>query len=300
MFRVVVLGSGASLPTLHRGPAAVAVQIGGDVHLLDCGEGTQLQWRRAGLRFGRLRSICISHLHGDHLNGLIGLLQTLSLNDRKDPLSLFGPPGLAEYLAVVRRVQGVRLAYPVEVVEAEGGVIAERSDHRIECAALDHGTPTLGYALVERDRPGRFDVDAARRLGIEPGPDYGRLQHGDPVVAPDGRIVTPGDVLGSSRPGRRVVYCVDTRPCESAVQLANAASLFICDSTFDDELQVEAAARGHSTARQAAEMASRARVERLLLTHVSARYHDPRPLLQQAREVFAAAEVASDLMEVEL
>lgn len=300
MLRVVVLGSGASLPTLHRGPAAVAVQSEGDVHLLDCGEGTQLQWRRAGLRFGRLRSIAISHLHGDHLNGLIGLLQTLSLNDRSEPLLVFGPRGLAEYLNVVRRVQGVRVGYPLEVAESDGGLLLQRPGYRICCAPLDHGTPTLGFALIEDDRPGHFDVEAARRLGLEPGPEYGRLQRGEMVSAPGGRQVRPDEVLGPVRVGRRVAYCVDTRPCDAAVELARGASLFICDSTFDNELEDEARARGHSTAAQAAQMAIRAGAARLLLTHISARYHDPRPLLQQAREVFPAAEVAADLMEVEL
>lgn len=300
MFRVTILGSGASLPTLQRQPAAVAVQYEGDIHLLDCGEGTQLQWRRAGLRFGRLRSICLSHLHGDHLNGLVGLLQTLSLGNRLEPLQVHGPAGLRDYLDAIRRFQGVRMSYPVEVRESQGGIVRRCAGHRIEAGPLDHGTFTLGFAIVEDDRPGRFDVEGACRLGLEPGPEYGRLQRGETVTTQGGTVISPDQVLGSPRPGRRFSYCVDTRPCAGAVALARGAALFACDSTFGSELVREAAARGHSTAAQAAEMARDAGAARLLLTHVSARYGDPRPLLEEARAIFPATEIASDLMEIDL
>ncbi len=298
MFRVVILGSGASLPTLYRQPAAVAVQFEGDVYLFDCGEGTQLQWRRAGLRFGRLRGIFISHLHGDHLNGLVGLLQTLSLSDRSEPLRLFGPPGIADYWAALGRFQGVRLGYPLKIVEADGGRLLDGTNHHIESASLDHGIPTLGFALVESDKPGRFDVEAATSLGVEPGPLFGTLQGGENVVLSDGRVIMPDQVLGAARPGRRVAYCVDTRPCRAAVELARNATLFLCDSTFGSELVEEAHSRGHCTAAQAAEMATQAGAKRLVLTHVSARYHDARPLLAEAAAVFAETAIASDLMEV--
>lgn len=298
MFRIVILGSGASLPTLQRHTAAVAVQYEGDVHLLDCGEGTQLQWRRTGLKFGRLRTICVSHLHGDHINGLVGLLQTLSLSDRTAPLQVHGPPGLADYVRGFRRTQRVRVAYPLEIVEHEAGAVFRGDGYRIEAGGLDHGVRTLGYALVEDDRPGRFDVEAARRLGLEPGPAYGRLQRGESVDTPAGERVRPEQVLGPGRPGRRVAYCVDTRPCEEAVRLARRASVFLCDSTFGTELEAEARDRGHCTAAQAAEMARKAEADRLVLTHVSARYGDARPLLEEAREVFSNTTVAADLMEI--
>lgn len=298
MFRVVILGSGASLPTLQRQSAAVAVQYEGDIHLLDCGEGTQLQWRRAGLRFGRLRTICISHLHGDHLNGLVGLLQTLSLADRTEPLAVHGPPGLADYLEALRRYQGVRVGYPLEVLESEGGDLVHGDGYRVHAAPLDHGIFTLGFAVAEEDRPGRFDVENARRLGLEPGPAYGRLQRGESVSGPGGEEILPEQVLGPTRRGRKVAYCVDTRPCAGAVELARGATIFLADSTFASDLAREARARGHSTAAQAAEMAREAEVQRLILTHISARYGDPRPLLEEAREVFPRTEVAADLMEV--
>lgn len=300
MFRVVILGSGASLPTLYRQCAAVAVQYEGDVYLFDCGEGTQLQWRRAGLRFGRLRGIFISHLHGDHLNGLVGLLQTLSLNDRSDSLRLYGPPGIADYWAALGRYQGVRLGYPLEIVEAAPGLLLDATSHRIEAARLDHGPPTLGFALVESDKPGRFDVDLATALGVQPGPLFGRLQNGETVRLDNGQVVVPDQVLGPTRAGRRVAYCVDTRPCRAAVDLASNATVLVCDSTFGSELTEEANARGHCTAAQAAQMAAEANAQRLVLTHVSARYHDARPLLAEATAVFAESSMGRDLMEIVL
>lgn len=300
MFRAVILGSGASLPTLQRQPAAVAVQYEGDVYLLDCGEGTQLQWRRAGLRFGRLRAVCISHLHGDHINGLVGLLQTLSLADRSAPLLLCGPPGIRDYWQAICRYQGVGLGYPLDIRESEGGELVRGVAHRMTCALLDHGTRTLGFSLREDERPGRFDTDAAERLGVMAGPDYGRLQRGETVTTEVGDSVMPQQVLGPPRPGRSIAYTADTRPCPAAVELARDSSLFICDATFGTELEREARARGHCTAAQAAQMAVDAGVERLLLTHISARYHDARPLLAEAVDIFPDTEVASDLMEITL
>jgi ribonuclease Z len=298
MFHVTVLGSGASLPTLRRQTTAVAVQREGDLFLFDCGEGTQLQWRRAGLRFGKLRAICISHLHGDHVNGLTGFLQTLSLLEREQPLAVIGPPGLQGLIDAARQHVGLRPPYSLEVIESEGGPLIEAEEYTVSCRVLDHGIVTLGFCIEEGDRPGRFDVEAARRLGVLEGPMFGRLQRGETVELDDGTVVEPSQVLGSPRPGSAVAYCVDTRPCEAAVELARGTNLFICDSTFTEELSLEARRRGHSTAGQAAEMAAKAGAGRLLLIHVSARYHDPRPLLAEASPLFSEVEVAYDLMEV--
>lgn len=298
MFRAVILGSGASLPTLQRRSASVAVQYEGDLHLFDCGEGTQLRWRQAALRFGRLRGIHISHLHGDHINGMVGLMQTLSLGGREMPLQVSGPLGIAAFLDAIRRSQGVRFGYAVQVRESSGGVLVEGIGYRIECALLDHGIATLGFAFIEDDRPGQFDVDRAIELGLPPGREYRRLQNGENVTTADGTEIRPAQVLGSPRAGRRLAYCVDTRPCDQVLALARNASVLICDSTFGADLEKEAWARRHCTAAQAAQMASDAGCERLLLTHISARYHDAKPLLAQARAVFARSALASDLMEI--
>lgn len=300
MFQLTVLGSGASLPTLQRQTTAVAVQREGDLYLFDCGEGTQLQWRRAGLRFSKLRTICISHLHGDHVNGLVGLLQTLSLNGREEGLEVIGPPGIAGLLDAARTHVGLRLAYPMDVRESGGGDLIAADGYTLRSAPLDHGPPTLGFALAESARPGRFDVQEARRLGVPEGPLFGRLQRGETVILPDGSQVRPDEVLGEPRPGSSVAYCVDTRPCDGALELAREADLFICDATFAEDLTLEARRRGHSTAREAAEMAVRARARRLLLIHLSARYHESRSLLEEAAAVFPRVEVAYDLMEIQV
>jgi len=300
MFHLTVLGSGASLPTLQRHTTSVAAQRGGDLYLIDCGEGTQLQWRRAGLRFSKLRAICISHMHGDHVNGVVGLLQTLALGGREDGLHLIGPPGLRGYIDAARSHVGLRLTYPLQLHESEGGVLLESDGYTLSCAPLDHGLPTLGFRLEEMPRPGRFNVDAARALGVPEGPLFGRLQRGEVVELDDGSTVEPAQVLGDPRAGSIVAYCVDTRPCEGALQLGRNADLLICDSTFTEELTIEARRRGHSTARQAAQMAAEAGAKRLLLIHASARYHDSRALLQEAGAVFPDVEVAHDLMELQI
>ncbi len=300
MFHLTVLGSGASLPTLQRQTTAVAVQREGDLYLLDCGEGTQIQWRRAGLRFSKLRAICISHLHGDHVNGLVGFLQTLSLGGRENALEVIGPPGIKGLLDAARRHVGLRLTYPFSVQESEGGTVIEGAGHTVRCALLNHGIATLGFAIDEAAKPGRFDVEEARRLGVPEGPMFGRLQRGETVRLEDGAEIEPAQVLGAPRPGRRVAYCVDTRPCGAAVELARDADVFLCDGTFTEELTLEARNRGHSTAGQAAEMALQAGARRLVLIHVSARYHDPRPLLDEAARLFPDVVVAYDLMQMKV
>jgi len=309
MIRVVILGSGASLPTLQRHTSAVAVQREGDLYLFDCGEGTQLQWRRAGLRFAKLRAVCISHLHGDHINGLVGFLQTLSLSDRSAPLQVVGPVGLEAYLEAMRQHVGLRLAYDLDARVVDEGEAIAGDGHDIVARRLDHGTATLGYALVEDPRPGRFDVAAARRLGVPEGPLWGRLQSGEDVTLESGDAVRPGQVMGEPRPGRKVSIAVDTRPCAGARELARDADLFVCDATFTRELAREAARRGHCTAQDAARMAVEEGADRLVLTHVSARYHDPEPLREEAAAVYREAGVdpdgdppaclvAADLMEI--
>ncbi|HVA20006.1 MAG TPA: ribonuclease Z [Solirubrobacteraceae bacterium] len=301
--RIVVLGTSSARPTLRRNVSATAVEVEGETVLFDCGEGTQRQALRAGIRFSRLSLVAITHLHGDHVNGLFGLLGTLVLDGRERPLRLVGPPGLGRLVEMGRALRLFSPNYRLEVREFSGAAEVFRGDgFRVHAQPLNHLIQTQGYCLVEDDRPGRFDVARALELGVPAGPLYGLLQHGEEIRLGDGRIVTPGQVLGATRRGRRVAYCLDTRPCEGGVILGRDATLLIHESTFGDDATIEAAEYGHSTARQAAAIAKRAGAARLLLTHFSSRYAEPDMprLLAEAREVFPETLLAEDLCAIDL
>lgn len=301
--RAIVLGTSSGRPTLRRNVSATVLEVGGESILLDCGEGTQRQALIAGVRFSRLSLVAITHLHGDHVNGLLGLLGTLVLDGRQRPLRLVGPPGLARLVQSGRALRLFAPSYTLDIQEFSEAAEVYRSDgYRVYCHPLDHSIATLGYCLVEDDRPGRFDVERAAALGIPPGPLYGKLQRGEPVTLADSRVIAPEAVLGPRRRGRRVAYCLDTRPCEGSVALGWDADLLIHEATFTDAIAAEANAYGHSTARQAAEIAVRAGSRRLLLTHVSARYTELelQGLLQEARAVEPEAQLADDFCSVDL
>jgi ribonuclease Z len=296
---VTFLGTGSGTPTLTRNLACVAVQRAGELILFDCGEAAQIQYRRAGLPFGKLTAICISHLHGDHVTGLLGLLMSLQMADRMAPLRLYGPPGLEEYVRCCRRALHTAFAYRLEVVEARGPrLLWEAGEYSVQCRPLEHRLFCLGFALEERTRPGRFQLERARELGVPEGPLFGRLQRGETVVLPDGREVRADQVLGPPRRGLKLAYCTDTRPSAATIELARGADLLIHEGTFAADMEAEANAKGHSTVVQAAEIARRADVRRLALTHISPRYADSGMLREQARAVFADSVVVDDLTRI--
>ena len=298
MMRIVFLGTSSGTPTLARFLPAVAVVREGELFLFDCGEGTQMRFRRAGLRFSRLSRIFISHLHGDHITGLPGLLMSLHMAERTAPVHICGPPGIEEFVWTVKRMLHTHFGYEVIFTEAAGPQkVCDTSEYRVECAPLDHRLFCLGYALTEKDRPGVFNVAAAQRLEIPEGWLYGKLQRGETITLEDGRQIQPEQVLGPPRPGHKIAYCTDTRPCSSAVALARNADVLIHEGTFGGELAEEAVKKSHSTVVEAAEIARRARARRLLLTHLSPRYMDTEPLRQQAAAVFPRVTIAHDLLE---
>ncbi len=296
--RVILLGTGAALPTPERRTSATAVLYEGEMLLFDCGEGTQLQLRKAGLRHGRLSRIFITHMHGDHVIGIMGLLMTLELSGRERPLELYGPPALADYVATSARLLSTGFRYPIIFHETSPGTICQTETYTVECLPLNHRILTYGYAWQERDRPGTFDVARAEALGIPKGPLYGRLQKGESVTLPDGRTVDSHDVLGAPKHGRRLAYCLDTRPCPEAAMLARDADLLLYDSTLAPGAEQEAAEKGHSTSRQAAVLAKEAGAKRLVLTHISSRYTDARELLMGLEGLHDDIVMARDLMEL--
>jgi ribonuclease Z len=302
--RVIPLGTSSGKPTLKRNVSALAVAREAEWLLFDCGEGTQMQIARAGLSPSRLSAVFITHLHGDHFNGLPGLLSTMGLDRRTRDLGLTGPQGIREYLDMLERLRVAFLTYPVELKEfnslAESTVVYETAEYSVSAVALDHRLFALGYRIDERPRPGRFNVEQARKLGVPEGPLWGRLQSGEDVRLVDNSVVRSSDVMGAARPGKSVAYCLDTRPCAMAVQLARDVDLLIHEATYTEEFASEAQQYGHSTAAQAARTARDAGARRLLITHFSTRFPDPTPLLQEARAIFPDTILAEDLMEIEV
>ncbi|HEY5609617.1 MAG TPA: ribonuclease Z [Thermoanaerobaculia bacterium] len=300
--RVIPLGTSAGTPTRERNLASYAIALDGHLLLVDCGEGTQHQLMKSQARSGQLEAIFITHLHGDHLYGLPGLLATLGMQGRQEPLPIYGPPGIDRYLNATIQATHLWIDFTLEIQTIEPGNIRAVAGYRVAASALDHRVETFGFAIVEDDRPGKFDVIRAIELGVPEGPLYAKLQGGENVTLPNGVAVKSADVVGPKRTGRRVVYCTDTRPCSNAVDLARGADLLIHESTYDESLIDEARERGHSTARQAATIALQAGAKRLLLTHFSPRYAggDVSLLVREAQDIFAHAEAAEELREIEL
>lgn len=299
--RIVFLGTAGSVPTPKRGLPAVMIQREGERILLDCGEGVQRQMMLARVGFHRITKVFVTHMHGDHILGLPGLLQTMALLDRERKLEVYGPPGIERFIEAIKETVQFVLTFPVEVHEIkDGGVVCEEKEYRVEAIWADHVIPNLAYALVEKPRLGKFYPEKAEALGVPEGPLWGKLQRGSGVKLPNGRTVKPEDVVGPPRPGRKIVYTGDTRPFEGFVEFAAGADLLIHDATLDDELAERAEEDGHSTPSQAAEDAKKAKVKRLILTHISARYDDPSVLLEQARKIFGNTEVAEDFMRIEV
>jgi ribonuclease Z len=293
---VLFLGTAGSMPTVQRAPASLLIRRGGDRLLIDCGEGTQRQLLRS-VGLPDIEHVFLTHFHADHFLGLPGMLKTFALRGRTTPLTIHGPRGLDTLMSDLRRIYG-KLTYEVRLVELAPNEAVELDGYRVGAYAVEHRTEALGYALVEDERPGRFDPARAAELGVEPGPQFGLLQRGQAVEA-GGRTVHPREVMGESRPGRKVVVTGDTEPCESTVAIAHQAELLVHDGTFADEEIDRARQTGHSTARQAAEVARAAEVSMLALTHLSSRYFAP-VIEKEASAVFEPSVVPRDFDVIEV
>jgi ribonuclease Z len=283
--RIVFLGTSSGTPSRDRNVSALCMIIDGDVLLFDCGEGTQHQLLRAPVRSGAIDAIFITHVHGDHSYGLPGLLATLSMNGRTRPLSIVGPPGVRDYLEGVLATTQHNPDFPIVFAPTPF-----RGDgYTVVSAPLEHTVETFGYCVIEDEHRGKFDPEKARALGFEPGPQFAELiRSGDPRV------------LGASRPGRRVAYVSDTRPCANGVELARDADVVIHESTYAHDMIDDANARFHSTAVGAARVAAEANARALILTHFSARYGDVMPLVEEAKAVFPNTSAAADLTVFEV
>jgi ribonuclease Z len=299
--RVLFLGTAGSVPTVKRSLPAIVIQRKAELLMFDCGEGVQRQMIRAGVGFHRKTKVFITHLHGDHILGLPGLLQTMSLMDRERKLEIYGPPGTEAFVNAIQQTVQFNLTFPLKTTEVEdANLVCQEKEYEVRAVWADHVVPSLAYGLIEKPRPGKFNPEKARALGIPEGPLWSKLQHGSAVKLPNGRVVKPREVVGPRRPGRKIVYSGDTRPIETIVQLAQGADLLIHDGTLADELAKKAYEDGHSTAGQAAEIAKKAGVKWLILTHISARYKNADVLVEQARKIFQKTDVAEDFMKIEL
>ncbi len=287
---LLFLGTSAAVPSRERSTSCVAVRDGQDIVLLDCGEGAQRQMMASPFSFMRIRAVLISHLHGDHVFGLPGLLQTMGLSDRRDPLVVCGPPGLKGYLEASMSFTEGETTYPVEIAELSGGEWLDVRRFRIGCFRTEHGISSLGYVIRGPDSPGRLDHRRALELGIRDGPDMARLKNGETVNG-----VSPEQVIGPVIPGFTVAYTGDTRPCDRTVESVRGADVLIHEATYTSAESDNAREHNHSTALQAAEVARAAGVGHLILTHISNRYDDRSVLESEARAVFPESYVADDM-----
>ncbi|MCW4025407.1 MAG: ribonuclease Z [Candidatus Bathyarchaeota archaeon] len=298
--RVVFLGTSGSVPTLKRSLPCIVVQTDKGLWMFDCGEGAQRQMMQNKVSFHKKLKILITHLHGDHMLGLPGLLQTMALMDRKEPVQVYGPVGLATFLQCTKDTLNFGLTYPVEIYEIMGeGTVCEEDECTLQAVKSNHSIEGFCFALIEKPRPGRFYPQKAKALGVPAGELWSKLQQGEEIVV-DEKTVLPSQVMGPVRAGRKIVYTGDTKPFAGFAEFARDADLLIHECTFDDSMVERADVDGHSTPKQAAGQAKAAKAKRLVLTHISARYSDATVLLEQAKTVFADVVVAEDGLVLEL
>ncbi|HEY9853918.1 MAG TPA: ribonuclease Z [Leptolyngbyaceae cyanobacterium] len=305
--QITFFGTSSGVPTRSRNVSSVALRLPqrAEFWLFDCGEGTQHQLLRSELKISQLTRIFITHLHGDHIFGLMGLLATYGLAGNPDRVDIYGPPGLNEYLRACERFSYTHFSYPIKVHTVQPGVIYQDEEYIVSCQPLKHRVTSFGYRVEEKDRPGRFNVEKANELGIPSGPIYGKLKRGEQVTLPDGRIINGADLCGQTEIGRKFAYCTDTIYCDGAVELAKDADVVIHEATFSHQDAQLAFDRLHSTSTMAAQVALSAGAEHLIMTHFSPRYAPGNniqlnDLLEEARAIFPHTEMAYDFLTYEI
>ncbi len=305
--QITFLGTSSGVPTRSRNVSSVALRLPqrAELWLFDCGEGTQHQLLRSDLKISQLSRIFVTHMHGDHIFGLMGLLASCGLAGNIQRVDIYGPPGLNEYLQAASRYSHTHFSYPIKVHTVTPGLIYEDEEFSVTCGALHHRITAFGYRIAEKDRPGRFDIEKAQRLQIPPGRIYGQLKRGEVVTLDDGRVIHGADLCGPTEIGRKIAYCTDTVYCEGAVKLAQDADVLIHEATFAHQDADMAFQRLHSTSTMAAQTALAAQAHRLIITHFSPRYTPGNPvefrdLLKEARAIFPHTEMAHDFMDYEV
>ena len=297
---IIFLGTGGSWPSVHRNVSATAVKRGSDVILFDCGEGTQRQIQKSSLSYMQISTICITHFHGDHILGLPGLIQTMQLNDREKPLHIYGPQGIDVLIDQIVHLGYFSARFPIFAHELTDGDVVKSDGYMLKAVSVSHNVPALAYVFEEYQRPGKFNKVKALELGVPEGPLFSKLQKGKTVTLENGKRISSSVVLGPSRPGRKLVFSGDTTVSDTLCKAAHHADVLVHEATFSSDMEETASDYGHSTAKQAAELAKKAQVNRLYLTHISPRYLDVSALLKEAQEVFPDSCIVRDFQEVEV
>jgi len=297
---IIFLGTSGSWPTTKRNVTSIAIKRGKEVILFDCGEGTQRQLQRSSISYMQITKIFITHFHGDHFLGLPGLIQTMQLNDREVPLNIYGPKGMNKLLGQLLSLGFFKPNYKIYSHEVRQGDELDFNGYVIKIIKVKHGVPTIAYSLEEKLRPGKFNKPKALELGIPEGPFFSKLQQGKSITLDDGRKIVPEMVLGPSRKGRKIVYSGDTIPIEKMIDFAKDADVLIHEATFHSDFNDLSTSYGHTTASEAAEIAKKANVKKLFLTHISPRYLDSNKLKEEAIKIFKNTDIPNDYEEFEV
>jgi ribonuclease Z len=298
--KIIFLGTSGSWPTVKRNASAVAIKRSREVILFDCGEGTQRQLQKSKLSYMQISKIFITHFHGDHFLGIPGLIQTMQLNDRKIPLHIYGPKGMKKLVSQLLSLGYFTPNFSIIAHEVDENSDLDFKEYSIYVLRVKHGIPSIAYSLEEKIRPGKFNKPKALDLGIPEGPLFSKLQKGETITLENGKIIKPNMVLGPSRKGRKIVISGDTNPIEKMIDFAKDADVLIHEATFDSSFEDISGDFGHSTAMQAAMIAKKAKVKKLLLTHISPRYLDSSVIQDEARKVFKNSYAVQDFQEIDL
>ena len=297
--KLVFLGTSAAQPTEKRGLSCICLEKEGEILMFDAGESAQISYMKSGLGWNKKMKLFVTHLHGDHCIGILGLLQTMSMQNRTEPLEIFGPKGIDEFLAANIKILNFGLPFSILITIVNEGTIYENNKFLIHAAKANHSITAFSYLFEEKDKPGRFNVEKAKELGIPEGELWNKLQNGIDVINNE-KIIKPEQVLGKKRPGKKIGISGDTMPTKELEEFFNECDYLVFDSTFLDEEKQKAQDTCHSTAKQAAELAKKANVKNLILTHFSARYSDESVLLEEAKEIHESVIAAKDLLEIEI
>ena len=297
--KLVFLGTSAAQPTIERGMTCICLVLDKEILMFDAGEGAQIAFQKAKLGWNKKMKIFVTHLHGDHCVGILGLLQTMSLQNRTESLDIFGPPGIDEFLAANLKILNFGLTFPVRIIKIKEGLVFDDSAYEIHVCEAEHSIPAYSYLFAEKDRPGKFYPEKAKQMGVPEGELWHELQSGKEVKVGE-KTIKPSDVMGEKRSGRKIGISGDTRPTKKLEEFFRGCDYITFDSTYSDTLRDKAKENYHSTSVEAAELAKRAGVSNLILTHFSARYDDAEELVKEAKAIHGSAIAAKDLMEIEI